>query len=118
MRVVDNNGLTSTETEVISSAANAVNSGGGGGGNTNSECPLAVTSTPVSGNLFWNQCSQDAADPVQQYGFDPHVGMLYDVNEPGCNDYVGGYPCDNTFWTISDNIPIVGHWGTMAIPRP
>jgi hypothetical protein len=106
LTVVDNDGLTSTQTSVISSVANSVNSGpGGSGGNTNSECPLPVTSTPVSGNLFWNQCSQDVANLEVNQGFDPIVGMLHDINEPGCTDYVGSNNCDDTFWTTSDNVP-------------
>lgn len=64
-----------------------------------------TTTNTIQGNLFWNPNSQKVADLVVKYGYSPEVNLIRDVNEPGCSDYVSGEPCDQTYWTTSDNIP-------------
>jgi len=108
---VDNYGLVSTEaatyppfiqtavTTTIQTSTGCTNS---------SECAT---------NPLWNANSQAVANYVIQYGWDPYIQLIHDINEPGCTDYVGGYPCDNTFWTTSDNIPTcwtLGSFGFQA----
>lgn len=76
---------------------------------------IACPSTPCP---FYNPNSQKVADLFVQQAWDSSVQMMHDVNEPGCNDYVGGLPCDNTFWTTSDNVPTcwtLGDYGYSSI---
>ena len=42
--------------------------------------------------------------------------MFHDINEPGCNDYESGSPCDQTYWTTSDNIPSCWTLGDFGYP--
>lgn len=55
--------------------------------------------------LYWNAKSQTIADLFVQYGYNPFVKLSHDIFEPGCTDYVGGEPCDGTYWPSSDNYP-------------
>lgn len=71
-------------------------------------------SSECASNPLWNANSQKVANYVIQYGWDPYIQLIHDVNEPGCVDYVGGYPCDNTFWTTSDNIPTCWTLGSFG----
>ena len=78
---------------------------------SSSACP----STPCP---FYNANSQKVADLIVKYGWHSEVGLLADVNEPGCVDYVGGFPCNNTFWTTSDTAPTcwtLGDYGYASI---
>ncbi len=76
-----------------------------------------TTSSSIQGNLFWNPNSQKVADLVVKYGYNSEIQMLHDVNEPGCNDYVSGEPCDQTYWTTSDNIPTCWTLGDFGYPQ-
>ncbi len=37
--------------------------------------------------------------------FNSQVGLIATSSLQGCIDYVGGLPCQDTFWTTSDNVP-------------
>ena len=66
---------------------------------------------------YWNENSQKVADAVIKYGYNADVGLIHDLDEPGCMDYVGGLPCDQTYWTTSDSLPtglILADYGYAA----